>query len=51
MCWKCEEIDRQIEHYRRLSAQTSNERSVRSLDILVARLEADKKASHIAGFE
>ena len=48
MCWKCEEINRQMEHYRRLSAQTSNAQSVKSLDILLARLEADKKASHIA---
>ena len=51
MCWKCEEIDRQMEHYRCLSAQTSNEQSVKSLDILLAKLEADKKASHIAAVQ
>jgi ferritin-like metal-binding protein YciE len=48
MCWKCEEIDKEIGHYRGLSARAQDEGSVKSLDILIARLEAEKKEVHIA---
>ena len=48
MCWKCREIDKEIEHYRGLSARVSDERSVKSLDILIAKLEAEKNEVHIA---
>jgi hypothetical protein len=48
MCWKCREIDKEIEHYRGLSARVSDERSVKSLDILIAKLEDEKKERHIA---
>jgi hypothetical protein len=47
MCWKCQEIDKEIEHYRGLSARVSDERSVKSLDILIAKLEGAKKVVHI----
>jgi hypothetical protein len=46
MCWKCQEIDREIGHYQGLSARTSDERSVKSLDILIAKLEGEKKELH-----
>jgi hypothetical protein len=48
MCWKCEQIDKEVRHYRGLSAQVTDERSVKSLDILIAKLEAEKKEVHIA---
>ena len=48
MCWKCDEIDKEIGHYQGLSARTQDEGSVKSLDILIARLEAEKKGLHIA---
>lgn len=48
MCWKCEEIDKEIGHYQGLSARTNDGGSVKSLDILIARLEAKKKEVHIA---
>jgi hypothetical protein len=48
MCWKCQEIDKEIGHYQDLSAQVTDERSVKSLDILIAKLEAEKKVVHIA---
>ena len=48
MCWKCQEIDKEIEHYRGLSARVSDERSAKSLDILIAKLEDEKKERHIA---
>jgi hypothetical protein len=46
MCWKCQEIDKQIGHYQGLSARTSDEGSVKSLHILIATLEATKKEFH-----
>jgi hypothetical protein len=48
MCWKCEQIDKEIGHYRSLSARVTDERSVKSLDILIAKLEAEKNEVHIA---
>jgi hypothetical protein len=50
MCWKCEQIDKQIDHYRSLSARTSDERSVKSLEILIATLEDEKQALHVVAF-
>ena len=47
MCWKCDEIDKEIGHYQGLSARTQDEGSVKSLDILIARLEAEKKGLHL----
>ena len=49
MCWKCQEIDKEIGHYRGLSARTQDEGSVKSLDILIARLEAEKKERSYRG--
>jgi hypothetical protein len=48
MCWKCQEIDKEIGHYRGLSARTTDEGSVKSLNILIAKLEGEKKELHIA---
>ena len=48
MCWQCEEIDKEIGHYQGLSTRTADERSVKSLDILIAKLEAAKNALHFA---
>jgi len=48
MCWKCQEIDREIEHYHGLSVRTTDEGSVKSLTILIAKLEGRKKELHIA---
>jgi hypothetical protein len=48
MCWKCQEIDKEIAHYQDLSAQVTDERSVKSLDILITKLEAEKKVVHIS---
>jgi hypothetical protein len=50
MCWKCEQIDKEIKHYRCLCARVTDEGSVKSLDILIAQLEADKTAQHIVIF-
>jgi hypothetical protein len=48
MCWKCQEIDKEIGHYQGLSARTTDEGSVKSLNILIAKLEGEKEELHIA---
>ena len=51
MCWKCEQIDKEISHYQGLSARVTEEGSVKSLDILIAKLKEEKTALHIVEFE
>ena len=51
MCWQCEQIDKEIERYYRLSARITDERSVKSLDILIANLEDKKRNLHIVEFK
>ena len=51
MCWKCDQIDKEIEHYRGLSVRVTDEGSVKSLDILIAQLEAEKESLHIVKFK
>jgi hypothetical protein len=46
MCWQCERINQQIRHYHGLSARVSDKGSIRSLEILIAQLEADKDRLH-----
>jgi hypothetical protein len=46
MCWKCEQIDKEIGHYRGLSTRITDERSAKGLDILIAKLEAEKVTIH-----
>ncbi len=51
MCWKCEQIDKQIDHYHGLFARITDQGSVKSLDILIAQLEAKKTALHATELE
>jgi hypothetical protein len=51
MCWKCEQIDKEIGRYRDLSACINDQGSVKSLDILIERLEAEKAALHVVEFK
>ena len=46
MCWQCDEINREIDHYRGLSTRTSDKQSIKSLDILIANLETEKTGLH-----
>lgn len=46
MCWKCQELDAVIGHYRELGARASDRLSRRGIDVLIEKLEADKKALH-----
>ena len=50
MCWKCEQIDKEISHYQGLSARVTEEGSVKSLDILIAKLKEEKTALHVVEF-
>jgi hypothetical protein len=46
MCWKCEEIDKVILHYRTLSARVSDRLTLEGLQQLIDKLEDEKKALH-----
>lgn len=46
MCYECQGIDRTIGHYQQLGRLTTDRRTLDSIDILIARLEADKNALH-----
>jgi hypothetical protein len=49
MCWKCEEVEQSIEHFRRLRKQASSNQSLKGLDILIAKLDAEKREFHADG--
>ena len=46
MCWKCQELDAVIEHYRGLSARTADRLSQKGIHLLIEKFEVDKKALH-----
>jgi hypothetical protein len=46
MCWRCDEIDKKIEHYRELATRLTDERTLKGIDLLIANLEATKKEFH-----
>ena len=46
MCWKCQELDAVIEHYRGLCAQTADKGSLKGIQVLIEKFEVDKKALH-----
>ena len=38
MCWKCQEIDKKIDHYNKLRSQVLDEQTVEGIDSLAASL-------------
>jgi hypothetical protein len=46
MCHLCEEANKTIEHYRSLARHVIDQRTLDSIAVLIAKLEADKKARH-----
>ena len=46
MCSKCDELDRKIEHYQRLSRKLLDQRVLEILETLIEKYKADKKALH-----
>jgi hypothetical protein len=46
MCWKCEEIDKVILHYRTLAARVTDRLTLDGLQELIEKLEAEKKTLH-----
>lgn len=46
MCEKCNELDRKIEHYQRLSRMLLDERMIEDLGALIEKYQADKRALH-----
>ena len=48
MCWKCEEIDKRILHYRVIAARVTDKQTLDGIQQLVDTLEAEKKDLHPA---
>jgi hypothetical protein len=46
MCEKCDELDRRIERYRRLSSFISDELTLSAIAVLIERHEARKRELH-----
>jgi hypothetical protein len=46
MCWKCDEIDKVIVHYRTMSARVTDQLTLEGLRQLVNKLQAEKSALH-----
>ena len=46
MCSKCDELDRKIEHYQRLSRKLLDQRVLEILETLIEKYKADKNALH-----
>ena len=46
MCWKCEEIDKVILHYRTLGTRVTDRQTLEGLQQLIDTLEAEKQALH-----
>ena len=51
MCWQCEQIDKEIEHYRSLLVRTNDEGTRRSLNILIDKLQVEKVRLHVVEFK
>lgn len=49
MCHKCVEIDQKIAHFKELARSVGDPQTVRSIDILIAEMEARKDALHPEG--
>jgi hypothetical protein len=47
MCAQCKEADEKIAHYRRLASCILDRQTLDSIAILIAALEAQKKAAHV----
>jgi hypothetical protein len=49
MCWRCDEIGKKIEHYRKLATRITDERSLKGVELLIARLNETKEGLHPEG--
>jgi hypothetical protein len=46
MCEKCRALDERIDHYRKISCWVNDKRTLESIQVLIAKYEADKKTLH-----
>jgi len=46
MCEKCKELDEKIAHYRKMAAQITDEQTLKVIDLMIKRFEAEKVALH-----
>jgi hypothetical protein len=51
MCWRCAEIDKEIDHYRCLCTRVADEGSIKSLHIPIEELKVEKARVHIEGLQ
>jgi hypothetical protein len=49
MCAKCVEIDKRIEHFKKLHERLLEAQTLRSIEILIEELEAKKVSLHPEG--
>jgi hypothetical protein len=48
MCWKCQEMDRVIAHYRELGSRVTDQATLEGIALLIQKMEAEKRALHSA---
>jgi hypothetical protein len=46
MCWKCAELDRRIDHLRRMVEQVSDTMTIEAAKQMVEKMEAEKAKLH-----
>ena len=46
MCWKCQEMDRVIVHYRELGSRVTDQATLEGIALLIQKMEAEKRALH-----
>ena len=46
MCGQCEKIDARIAHFREMATYVMGRTRLDSIEVVIAKLEADKKALH-----
>ncbi len=49
MCWKCQDIDKVVEHYRTLASRVTDALTLKGLEQLIEKLLAERKALHPDG--
>ena len=46
MCDQCNRLDKRIAHYREMALNVFDKQTLEGISVLIAKLEADKKALH-----
>jgi hypothetical protein len=46
VCWKCQELDWVIAHYRELGSRVTDQATLEGISMLIRKMEAEKRALH-----